>query len=136
MPETIGFSIQGLTRLSNQLKTGENFYPDIADPIIGKHARAEQKALRGTRYPPERPGQTYVRKYFMGGIAGSFSPFKVKAGVWGVENARPYAHYVIGKRQAWMHAGRWWQMKTEMEKRIDDLSDALAKELERRWDRA
>ena len=136
MADGIGVEIRGTNRVRNQLRIIASFHPDRTDPIIGKHAKAEQRTLRATPYPPKRPGQTYVRKRFFGGIAGSFSARKVKTGVWDVRNSRLYATYVIGKRQAWMHKGRWWIMADEMQKRMPNLTNALSVELEMLLDRA
>ena len=120
----ISYEIRGTNRVRNQLRTIAAYHPNGTDPIIGKHARAEQKRLRNKPYPPKPATSTYVRKRFFGGIAGSFSARRISTGVWNINNSRPYASYVIGPRQAWMHVGRWWQMRDEMQKRMPDLTRA------------
>jgi hypothetical protein len=126
----ITVEIRGTNRVRNQLRAAASFHSDVADRRIKKHARAEQKRLRNKPYPPERPNQTYKRKRFFGGIAGSFSVTKKKPGVWGIVNSRPYASYVIGKKQAWMHKGRWWMMREELQSNMPELTKALTQALE------
>lgn len=45
-----------------------------------------------------------------------------------------YARYVIGEKQAWMHVGRWWNIKQVAEKAkapIEKLFNLMAEELAR-----
>ncbi len=136
MTNSISYEIQGTNRVRNQLRTAAAMYPEISNPIIGKHAKSEQKRLRNKPYPPKPANSTYVRKRFFGGIAGSFSARQVSLGKWSVKNSRPYAGYVIGKKQAWMHIGRWWQMDKELQGNMPSLTKSLSIELEKRMDNA
>lgn len=62
-------------------------------------------------YPPERPGQRYIRTGYLGDMWDSASPefaplgsgFEAK-----IENPTAYAPFVQdAAEQAWMHVGRW-----------------------------
>lgn len=131
---TLSAEFQGTNRVRNQLRAVAAYHPNKTDAIIGKHAKAEQRELRKTPYPPRLAHFTHERKRFFGGIAGSFSANRVKAGQWRVTNSRPHARFVIGtmaqKRQ---HPSffRWWIMRDETQKRAPSLTRQLTAELER-----
>ncbi len=127
---TLSFEIKGVNRVRNQLRFLAAMHPDKTDPIIRDHAKRQQRALRARPYPPKPATSTYIRKRFFGGIAGSFSAQQKSPGVWIVANSRPYAHHVIGKSQAWMHAGRWWKMKDVMEETMPELVKDLTAMIE------
>lgn len=40
-----------------------------------------------------------------------------------------YAQFVIGNPQAWMHAGRWWQLEVETGKHLGLVSDSINNEI-------
>lgn len=44
----------------------------------------------------------------------------------------PYAPYVVGSgdEQAWMHAGRWWQLDNVVEKNLDAIGEEIARSIE------
>lgn len=136
MANTVNYEIRGTNRVKNQLRTLIAMYPSLVDPIIKRHAQSEKKELRNTEYPPQRPLQTYIRKKFFGGIAGSFGVIQKKQGVYGVRNSRPYAGFVIGKKQAWMHKGRWWIMQDEVQSRVHILTKNLTKFAEEKLNNA
>lgn len=88
-----------------------------------------EKALYHTQgsvppYPPARPESSYVRTGTLGrsiGLGGRADIYEVKRIGSGYEarlgTRLTYAPYVISsERQAWMHQGRWWTMKTVAEK--------------------
>jgi hypothetical protein len=61
-------------------------------------------------YPPERPGQRYVRTGDLGrGWTQTPQRFAAQGAAIAlrVTNPVPYAQYVQGQKQAWMHKGRW-----------------------------
>ncbi len=136
---SISYKIQGTNRVRNQLRTAAAMYPEISDPIIGKHAKSEQKRLRNKEYPSYLPHFTHTRKRFFGGIAGSFSARRLALGKWTVKNSRPYAGYVIGKKGVQLtHKSfrRWWRMDEVLQSDIPTLTKSLSIELEKRMNNA
>jgi len=112
--------------------------PDLKERLIdfpveyGKAMRVTMKAAMLTvhestpAYPPERPGQTYIRTGTLGrslgvaqggGVSGKPEIYiRKRIGRGNYEGhggtLLGYAEYVIGERQAWMHVGRWWTVVT------------------------
>ena len=86
------------------------------------------------QYPAERPGQKYVRTGLLGrawedakpAYAGSngFSILATYTNMAGSTKV-PYASYVQGTPQAWMHAGRW----QSAEQILNDNQDMIAQKL-------
>ena len=72
---------------------------------------------RAGTYPAQPAASSYVRT----GSLGRAFAHRVEAyggGVKGyVSNSMPYASYVRGEDQAWMHAGRWATMKQIVEQK-------------------
>jgi hypothetical protein len=80
-------------------------------------------------YPPERPGSTYDRTGELGrswdienletdGLNATFDVTNDAAGPSGY-----YADYVVGKPQAWMHEGYWWQAEDKLDEMADEIAD-------------
>ena len=99
--------------------------PDIA----GAEVRAGlERVIRVMQvYPPERPGQRYVRTYK---LKRNFRIVQKSKSTLGIINrarfkGRAYAKYPIGdargESQAWMHVGRWRVLRTEMEAELEKL---------------
>lgn len=90
--------------------------------------------LRGTPYPPERPGQTYKRT---GLLRRSWHADPTPDGAR-IYNDRPGVTFVIGDwmggGQAWFHVNRWWTgeglLRNERQKLrpllIDELNHLLS----------
>lgn len=79
-------------------------------PQIGRLQiyRTEQAIVRRMKvYPPERPGQSYIRTGTLGG-GWTITP---NTNGYTIRNDTPYTKYVVGNayglEQAWMHQGRW-----------------------------
>lgn len=132
------FSVRvvGFNRVRNNLRRLVNFHPDVTTPVMKEWGQETRKTLKGTRYPPKRPGQKYVRT---GRLASSWRA-EVNRGAVSIFNtakqprqARLYAGYVVGDDQAWMHKGRWWQARDIIQKQIPKLTDALTRTLEKIW---
>ena len=91
-------------------------------------------------YPPARPDSSYIRTGTLGrsiGLGGKAEIYEVNRIGAGYE-ARlgtnlSYAPYVIGPNdQATQHKGRWWTMKTVIEKArpgVERLFEGMAKRL-------
>lgn len=86
-------------------------------------------------YPPAPPASTYVRTGTLGRsiTTGVRDAADAILGVIGTN--LDYAPYVIGgpDEQAWMHAGRWWQLPAYVEENLDDVVEAIAQALEDKW---
>lgn len=82
-------------------------------------------------YPPPPPGSTYKRTGALG--RGWLHRTEGAQGVVRLENAVPYATYVQGPRQAWMHVGRWATVEEVWARYHDamttDLRQAVREEL-------
>lgn len=105
----MAITIKGSNRVRNNLRRTISDVPEIADDVLAEHTNYLRRELKGTKYPPKRPGQTYTRT---GTLANSWARKRIKAGVWAVVNNTTYAiHVVNAGTQAWMHEGRWWTMQ-------------------------
>jgi hypothetical protein len=130
-------------RLSIQIKNAELVRQGLEDleaevPKIGRR-KIYDAMNRITRemegYPAERPGQRYKRT---GNLGFSWDVKKIERG-YVVENTakdkrgRLYGKWVVGdaygKKQAWMHRGRWPLLRDVVEKEIDGLPKAIANEI-------
>lgn len=90
----------------------------VVDRELGEAHETARRRFKGMYYPPQRPGQRYVRT---GQYANRWAKSRVKmtatTSQWQLTNksvgrrGQHYASYVGGDdegRQAWMHRGRWW----------------------------
>lgn len=103
-------------------------------PKIGRLQiyQANQAVVRRMKeYPPERPGQTYVRTYTLGG-GWMITPNSSGTG-YSVSNNTPYTKYVVGNayglEQAWMHAGRWQLLRDVAEDEVSKLPEPIINEI-------
>jgi hypothetical protein len=94
-------------------------------------------------YPPERPGQKYIRTGDLGSVWNAATPvFQQRGRLFSVmaTNDLPYAAYVQGPgprrpKQAWMHRGRWdttEQVKRDLEPLMQAEADRLAARIAKR----
>lgn len=133
----VSVEIRGTNRVRNQLRAIAAFHPNNTDSIIQKHARAQQKKLRNTPYPPYQPHFTHRRKRYFGGIAGSFSARRVSPGVWHIVNSRDYAQWVIGRpKNSHPSFAPWYDMRDELQGDMPQLTRQLSIELEQLMERA
>ena len=74
-------------------------------------------------YPSERPGQRYIRTFTLrkNWLWRSWSI--IDGRTYGLYNKTPYAIFVQGAQQAWMHVKRWLRLDTVMN---DTRKDAIA----------
>lgn len=121
MPTT-SIEIRGSNRVRNSLRRLAADAPEIIDEDIREWSQDVRRSLKATKYPPRRPGQTYIRT---GRLANSFAVDREGRGRYSLVNRAPYALYVIGdsrgQNQAWMHEGRWWTMRQEIEQYTPEL---------------
>ena len=134
----VSLTVTGTNRVIGKFRLVASTTPKALDAAIGEFAKRTRARLRSTKYPPKRPNQRYKRT---GRLGRSWKASRLKPAVWAIDNtasvkSRPYAMYVvgprsgaIGKRQAWMHKGRWWVAEEEVEKSVLDLRRAIIKEL-------
>lgn len=127
--------VRGVNRVRNSLRRLAADTPELIDSDIRDWSQDTRKALKGTKYPAKRPGQTYVRT---GRLANSFAVNREGKASYAIQNRASYAVYVIGdargQNQAWMHEGRWWTMREEIEKRTPELVKKLTRTLMRLFD--
>lgn len=113
---TIEIKVGGLDKLASGLERSEAI---VRDEVAQALARVIESARASAmRYPPPRPGQRYRRTYRLRGgwgnarVQGRIGARAIEASI---ANPVPYAPYVQGDAQAWMHVGRW--------KTVDDIAD-------------
>ncbi len=108
---------------------------DLPGTLTTEMQEAMRRALlllrsRVPEYPPERPGQSYVRTGRLGrsltSEAGGDSVSEVGGAgmeVWGRWGTNVYyGKWVIGREtQAWMHAGRWWTLEGVADQHLEDV---------------
>ena len=125
----IKFTFKGFNRVANPLRKIAALNERDLDPIVGEWAKTTRNTLKGTSYPPQRAGQTYVRT---GNLANRWAAQRTGAARWAIANTAPYAQYVVSDDQAWMHKGRWWMASSEIAKYTPKLTSALTRELSRK----
>ena len=135
------FEIERYGRIDKTLRllaanTGES----LADTLVGELVEAEPDRLEAEPYPPELPGQRYVRTFT---LAASWEQEQVGTGEWEIINTatqkgRQYAEYVVGEPedQADVHRGRWWTGREKVVEHFERygpeaVQDALARRYER-----
>jgi len=123
--------IKGVNRVGNKMRKLASFHPEITNPVGKQWAQNKSKQLRKKAYPAERPGQRYIRT---GRLGKGWRAMNPKPGQWSILNTTKYASFVVGdttgKGQAWMHRGRWWTARKEIEKSTPTLTQALAEALQ------
>lgn len=99
--------------------------PDLA---AGLDAANDLLLRVATVYPPPLAGSTYVRTNRLRDGWEPIGPFATnRQGTAGIVNGVEYADYVMGDRQAAVHAGRWQtaeQIARDQEGPITDLVEA------------
>lgn len=102
-------------------------------PEIGKRVlrRLLQRVIRAvTRYPAERPRQRYQRTGLYGRSfkletrhIGASAGYTIKSDA--VQKGRHYTRYVggnsAGEGQAWMHQGRWANVREELDAELEHV---------------
>lgn len=141
---SVSISVSGLNQIIGRMKSA----PSKMRIYLSDAMRRSLEALREgvPPYPPERMGQKYIRTErlgssmgsgFGGGAQGMPDIFEVAMSgnaVDGHYGSRVgYAEYVIGEgTQAWMHAGRWWTVKTVLKnamKIIESIWQAVSERI-------
>jgi hypothetical protein len=127
---SFNYTVVGSTRVANKYRTAAAKAKDTYR-IVYRWGQDTRAKLKGTPYPPPRPGQKYKRT---GRLANSWAVRSAgKNTIQIVNNAatrgRPYARYVVGdgggKGQAWMHAGRWWLGRDVISEEMPALREDL-----------
>ena len=128
--------VVGSTRVANNLRAAAAASKNTS-PITRRWAQMVRAKLKGTKYPPRRPGQRYKRT---GRLANSWKVVAAGKNAWGIENNAtgprgrvPYPSFVVGnaqgKGQAWMHKGRWWKAREIVEGEIPSLREDIEKDI-------
>lgn len=85
-----------------------------------------QMQIELQRYPAERPGQKYTRT---NKLKGGWRITRGANGVMSLANPVPYAPFVQGVQQSWMHQGRWTTTTALTAKYRPMIMDAIHKEI-------
>lgn len=120
--------IIGQNAVTNKLRTTAAKAPHAMGDITYRWAQGVRAKLKSTPYPPKRPGQRYVRT---GRLANSWSAVRMSQSTVRIANSAGYSGYVVGKKQAWFHRGRWWTAQSVIEQSAPELKAAAIKELGR-----
>lgn len=129
---SFNLKITGATRVANRLRTAAAKMPRTVDAVVKPWGQQMRATLKATKYPRKRPNQKYIRT---GKLGNSWSSRSTRPGQIAIRNSAPYAIYVIGdqygKRQAWMHAGRWWIARSIIDEHAPELVTKLTAAIKR-----
>ena len=126
-----------MTQLSISFNNAELVRKGLQDlgaeiPKIGRLQiyRTEQNVVRRMKmYPPEVPGQTYIRTGTLGG-GWMITP---NSNGYTISNNTPYTKYVVGNayglEQAWMHEGRWNLLRDVSDEEVAKLPEEIENEI-------
>jgi hypothetical protein len=120
--------ITGNDELLARLRSASAKAPGVMDEISYRWAQNVRAKLKSTPYPPKRPGQRYVRT---GRLANSWRAERLGKGRALIANSAGYSGYVVGKKQAWMHRGRWWLGRNVLMESAPELETAAKREIDR-----
>ena len=120
--------ITGNDALLARLRSASAKAPGVMDEISYRWAQNVRAKLKSTPYPPKRPGQRYVRT---GRLANSWRAERKGRGRALIANSAPYSGYVVGKKQAYMHRGRWWLGRTVLMESAPELEAAAIREIDK-----
>lgn len=116
---------------------------NVVDPTFRKWLQYVHKSLKKRGYPPQRPGQKYIRTKKLVNSWGTGR--RRKTGEWMIDNSaslngKYYAGYVVGPkngakgtRQAYMHKGRWWHADEEAASHLPELVKMANEEIQKIW---
>jgi hypothetical protein len=124
----IDFDVEGVKEIAAALALLGDL-PKYLEPEMNTWADGVvHQRLSGTgNYPPAPGGSTYQRT---GQLGSSWRVEKPGGGQYAFTNATPYAGYVVGEDQAFMHRNRWWIASERIDEQMVDLALRLAKAVE------
>lgn len=137
MPETFRVGpielilpIQEAEKLAARLRVKDLAHTKAIKSQFDQLFRSARDQLRV--YPPTRPAQRYIRTFTLrrNWVWRSWGITQGKT--YALYNKTPYAIFVQGLRQAWMHVGRWTRLDTvmiETKKKAVRLMKLLNKDL-------
>ena len=122
----------GYNRVRNSLRALVSAHSKILDPVVRGWAQSTRGKLKGTPYPAKPSKSKYIRT---GNLANRFAVENVDVARYRINNNASYASYVIGDssgplKQAYMHVGRWWQMRPIIQDEMPELRAAIEKGLQ------
>jgi len=120
--------ITGNDELLARLRSASAKAPGVMDEVSYRFAQNVRAKLKSTPYPPKRPGQRTVRT---GRLANSWRAERLGKGRALIANSAGYSGYVVGKKQAYMHVGRWWLGRSVLMESAPELKAAAIKELDK-----
>lgn len=127
-------SVYGQKAVANTLRGAAASMPrQVANTTYDWAQTHVMRHLSVKPYPAARPGQRYKRT----GRLGRGWRSGVRGRAVYIENVTPYAGYVVGdgkgKRQAWMHRGRWYVMRAEVERQRPQLNRMMNAMIDRQF---
>lgn len=123
-------------RVLKRLDRLQNVERNVIAPTLREFGDDQVKDFRNLSYPPERSGQRYQRTYDMRGSWHGVRRGNTQFAVVNDANhrGRYYPIFAVGdgegKRQAWMHRGRWWKAFDRIVGRLPRFTDKLAERLD------
>lgn len=151
---TLSFEFRGTNRVANALRRLASQMPQVVDTAMGPWSQETRAALKaaGKGIPRNTEKMRWVsekqRKFVMasirdgsiqvpyrrtGRMSSSWSARRNSPGVWVIMNSAPYAVYVVGNPQYWMHSSRWYVAEDEIRKKAPELAKKVARALGRAW---
>lgn len=126
----LSVTIKGVNRVRNSLRGLTAMDKTIINSELRAWAQRVRRMLKSKPYPSKRAGQRYART---GRLANSWGAEQRRSGEVSIRNSADYATWVVGDKQAWMHAGRWWQARPTIEDEIPELTRELSEKIQRTW---
>lgn len=136
---SLNHRINGLVPLYEKLGKVKYLERQMAKPMRKWAQQTIDNKLAGmSQYPPPPAGSQYVRTGRLGKSWGFTQPaFQGRVIKMSIFNKTPYSVYVLGdskgKRQAWMHKGRWWKAVYRIRRERPKLTKMAEKVIEHLW---
>jgi hypothetical protein len=116
--------VRGFDRVDRQLKAIAGQAKTVTLDTVEEWVKRQRDRLEARRYPPERPGQRYVRTFK---FRDSWRTERSTETRWIIRNLQDYSEYVAQQgEQAWMHIGRWWTVEAVVQEDLPELMTALS----------
>ena len=151
---TISIKVDGVNRVENKLRGLASKLPKITQDASYKWAQEQRAMLKSLKPSPARNTKKMrwksekQRRYVMarirdgsikvpyqktGNLANRWSARRVDPAGAEIRNSASYAKYVVGQRQYYMHAGRWYKARDEVLKKRGDLTKMIRTAIVAAW---
>jgi len=124
---------------ADTVRRGLNNFSKTLAPLTKKIIKVAMERARKKiiRYPPERPGQTYVRtgtygrSYALNESGLTYTLVSDAVSPTGTRYTRYVGGMADGSGRAWMHVGRWKLAREAVDEEIDPLVAEINAEIKR-----